>query len=316
MTSRREGFPDGDSEARQLAPLAPISPSELARLRRGELDADAVAALVERTVGLAAPAAPPEGDLFPNQSGWLVGAGEPSLMQLNRAPIKFLDRWSWIFLLPWFIAAEFSRSKLTVLVGLAPLILVVRGLTFPRGRLRRQLERASQVVRLDDVAEGTLVRVAGTIPPQATVPTLFRGLPAVLFRNRMGPADETRGLDFLLELDSGEQAKVAVRRGFLLEPPKRTREPPACGPVSFESVGQAYVLRSDMLRPPPLIPRLLGRYESSVGPGDRIEVCGIVRHVLAPDLPSRSPREAPSRHLLEAGDETPLLVRRPVAADD
>ncbi len=55
------------SEELQAA-LPPISRSELARLRRGELDANAFAALVERTVGLAVPAAPAEGDLLPNQS--------------------------------------------------------------------------------------------------------------------------------------------------------------------------------------------------------------------------------------------------------
>jgi hypothetical protein len=134
----------------------------------------------------------------------------------------------------------------------------------------------------------------------------------------MGWADETRGLDFLLALDNGEQAKVAVRGSFLVERPKRTHEPPACGPVSPEAVmsspdslGRHHILRSDMLRSDPLFPRLLGRYESSVGPGDRIEVCGVVRQVLAPEL--RSLREVPTRPVLGAGEETPLLVRRPVA---
>jgi hypothetical protein len=82
----------------------------------------------------------------------------------------------------------------------------------PRVRLRGQFELAERVVSLDDAPSGTLVRVTGTIGPQATVPTLFRGVPAVLFRNRVASADETRGQDFLLDLDQGGQAKVAVRR--------------------------------------------------------------------------------------------------------
>jgi hypothetical protein len=132
----------------------------------------------------------------------------------------------------------------------------------------------------------------------------------------MGLADETRGIDFFLGLDNGEQAKVAVRGGFLLDRPQRTREPPACGPVSPEPVMSpdgfkgVYTLRSYMLRRDPLIARLFPRYESSVGPGDRVEVCGVVRHVLAPEL--RSPREVPTRAVLGAGADTSLLVRRPL----
>jgi hypothetical protein len=215
----------------------------------------------------------------------------------------------------YFAAIELRHSSLAILVLLAPLAFAARGSTFPRARLKQQLERAGQVISLVDVPEGTLVRVAATILPQPTVPTLFRGIPAVLFRNRMGLADETRGLDFLVRLDNGEQAKVAVRGGFLLDRPKRTRVPPACGPVSPENMmstetyKSGYVLRSDMLRRDPLFARLLGRYESSVGPGDRVEVCGVVRHVPAPEL--RTPRGVPTRPLIGANEEMPLLVRRP-----
>lgn len=307
MSSRRDSVPDGASNARQLQPqLPPIPPSELARLRRGELDADAVAALLERTAGLLAPAAPSVGDLVPNQSGWLLGAGEPPIQPRS----KRAEWWSVLSLLP-YVAASLSRHpQLSVLLVLGPLAVAVGITKFPRVRVKRQLERARQVFSLADVADGTLVRVSGTILPQPTVPTLFRGIPAVLFRNRMGAADETRGFDFFLGIDGGEQAKVAVRGGFLLETPTRTREPPACGPVSPDLEGSGYVLRSGMLRRPLLVSRLFGRYESSVGPGDRIEVCGVVRHALAPEL--RSLREVPTRPVLGASDDTLLLVRRPI----
>lgn len=299
------------SDSRELqAPRPAITRSELARLRRGELDASAVAALVDRTVGLGAPRAPPEGDLVPNESGWLIGVGEPQEQMYPDS--KWVERLSVLAFLPGLVAAELTHFAHVVLpAGIVASALIVTSIV-PRVRLQRQLKRARQVAHLADVPEGTLVRVSGTIPPQATVPTLFRGIPAVLFRTRMDSAQETRGLDFLLDLDNGEQAKVAVRSGFLLEPPKRTREPPACGPVSPHAVGRVYVLRSDMLRRPPLLSRLFGRYESSVGPGDRIEVCGIVRHVFSPDL--RSLRQVPTRPVLGAGEDTPLLVRRPVVA--
>lgn len=309
---------DGDSDARQLqAALPPISRSELARLRRGELDADAVAVLLERTTGLAAPPAPPAGDLFPNESGWLIGPGQPPAMR-DGALAKRARVVSLVSYPLYFFTLEFLRWHwpFAFLFALAPLALAAGATTFPRARVKRQLERAGRVGSLADVPDGTLVRVSGTILPQPTVPTLFAGIPAVLFRNRMGSADETRGLDFFIGLDDGGQAKISVRGGFLLDHPLRTREPPACGPVSPEAVmspdafGRNYILRSDMLRRDRLFARLLGRYESSVGPGDRIEVCGVVRHALAPEL--RSLREVPTRALLEAGEDTLLLVRRPV----
>jgi hypothetical protein len=301
---------DGDSDARQLAaPLPAISRSELDRLRRGELDADAVAVLLERTSGLLAPAAPPVGGLPPNESGWLVGPGEPTTMQPPRAS-KRAEWWFWLSLMPFFAASELLHPPLSLVFVLGPLAFAVGASKFPRVRLKRQLEGAKQVFSLADVPDGTLVRVCGTILPQPTVPTLFRGVPAVLFRNRMGPADETRGLDFFIGLDDGGQAKVAVRGGFLLETPQRAREPPACGPVSPDLDDGGYVLRSDMLRRRPLFSHLLARYESSVGPADRVEVCGVVRHALAPEL--RSLREVPTRPVLGAGEDTMLLVRRPV----
>jgi hypothetical protein len=310
VSSRRDNVPDGKANTTQLqtSSLAPISRSELARLRNGELDANAAAALVDRIVGLTAPAAPPEGDLLPNQAGWLLGAGRPSWIKPGKVP-KWVHGLVMASYLPYLIATEFVHSHWIALLFLAPLPLAFGATKLPRVRAKRQLELAGRVASLADVPDGALVRVTGTILPQATVPTLFRGVPAVLFRNRMEGADETRGFDFFVGLDNGEQAKVAVRGSFLLDRPQRTREPPACGPVRAENVDGAYVLRSEMLTfRSSLIAHRLPRYESSVGPGDRIEVCGVVRHVPAPEL--RSLRGVPTRPVLGAGEETLLLVRR------
>jgi hypothetical protein len=289
-----------------------IPRAELARLRRGELDPNVVAELAARTVGLTSPAAPLEGDLVPSASGWLIGTGEPR-RQLYPDFYRRADR--------WFLGACFGMNAAGIagwlthplfvlpVVGVTVLALLACITIVPRARLRRQFKHAERVVRLGDVPQGTVVRVAGTIARQATVPTLFRGVPAVLFRNRIGNADETRGQDFVLDLDEGEQAKVAVRRAFLLEPPRRTREPPACGPVSAHNVGDRYALQSDLFERPSLR-SWRGRYESSVGPGDRVEICGVVNHVLDPAMERRSPRQPPMRPVLVAGEETPLLVRR------
>lgn len=273
------------------------------------LEPSAAADLVLRAAGLAAPEAPTQGDLVPNASGWLIGAGGRT-RQLYPDLLPWMDRLFaasmalvWV---SWFPHTLLGRLPL---LAIATVVFHGRGL-IPRLRLRRQLGRAQRATRLGNVPAGTLVRVVGTIAPQATVPTLFRGVPAVLARNRIADADETRGLDFLLDLDQGEQIKVAVRRAFLLEPPERSREPPACGPVSAYTVGRRQLLRSELFEHQG-VPSWRGRrYESSVGPGDRVEVCGVVRHVPAPDLEGRFLRVPPMRTVLVGEEERPLLVRR------
>jgi hypothetical protein len=265
-----------------------------------------------RTVGLCSPAAPPEGALVPSASGWLIGTGPPR-EQLYPVFSKWADRsllGASLYVSVVGIAGLPTGALVGAIILGAPLLAVVAGIgLIPRARLRRQFKLAQPVTSLEDAPTGALVRVAGTIGPQTTVPTLFRGVPAVLFRNRITSADETRGHDFLLDLDQGEQAKVAVRRAFLLEPPRRTREPPACGPVSDHNVDGRSTLQSDLF-----VRHSLSswhrRYECSVGPGDRVEVCGLVEHVLDSAMETRSPRQAPLRPVLLEDEKTPLLVRR------
>ena len=277
-----------------------ISPSEVAQLRRGELEPSGVGDLAGRAAGLYAPAAPAAGELVPNESGWLVGSGN-----LRERLYPRLSRWVSLTI-PLAPVVRYASLPW----GFATLVAVLGAVVaMPRLRLRRQLRLAEPVLRLAEVPDETLVRVRGMIAAQASVPTLFRGRPAVLFRNRIAPADETRGLDFSLDLDGGEQVRVSVRRAFLLDSPTLTREPPGCGPVSAHTIDSRHVLRSDLF----VGTRMrswFGRYESSVGPGDRVEVCGVVRHVPAPDLQSGFLRVPPMRHVLEAAEDLPLLVRR------
>jgi hypothetical protein len=283
-----------------------------ARGRSWELEPNVVANLAARAVGLNSPAAPPEGDLVPRATGWLIGTGPP-----RQQLYPVFSRRSQVVLGLMCLAVtvvQYAGLLESWLVGGlvfgAPLMGALTCLEIvPRARLRWQLEKARRVASLADAPRGTLVRVTGTIAQQATVPTLFRGVPAVLFRNRVSSGDQTRGQDFLVDLDQGEQAKVAARRAFLLDPPTRTREPPACGPVSEDQVDGRVVLQPD-LRFRRSLRSGKRRYESSVGPGDRVEVCGIVEHVLDPALENPSPREPPLRAVLMADGKTPLLVRR------
>jgi len=128
---------------------------------------------------------------------------------------------------------------------------------------------------------------------------------------RIRPADETRGIDFLLELAGGQRMKVCVRGAILLDPPRRTRDPPACGPVSVEIMPDGSNLpsrlRSDRLRWPRRWPP--ARYEASVGPGDLVEVCGLIHHEHSLDATGAFDRHIAVEPVLRAGVSTPLLVR-------
>jgi hypothetical protein len=171
-------------------------------------------------------------------------------------------------------------------------------------------------LELEDCPNGATVRVAGVISSEATVPSLFRAQPSVLFKSAIRSAEQTQGIDFALDLDNGQRVRICVRRALLVDRPLRTREPPACGPVSVDhwSDGRGgFSLKSDMFTGPSWWARLFGparRYEASVGPGDRVEVCGVLHHEPAPDDLGPFARQMPIRAVLRAPARYPLLVRR------
>jgi hypothetical protein len=294
----------------------PLSRKELARFRRGELDPAILTHWMEQTRGLAAPDAPATGALTPNGTGWLVGAGS-----VTRRIHPRLARW--VARSACLAAMGPTWVNLLELPPVFPVVLAMGlalpGALFGAGRLlahaamARRLSEAAEITRLAGLPHGTVVRVAGRVAARATVPTLFRGVPAVLFRNQAGGADETRGIDFSLELADGQRVEIAVRQALLLDRPRVTREPPACGPVSADLWDRDDVLRlgSDLLRRPSLWSRVFGRTlrESSIGPGDRVEICGVLHHEAAPDAVSPFDRHVPVGFVLRASPGMPLLVR-------
>jgi len=104
-----------------------------------------------------------------------------------------------------------------------------------------------------------------------------------------------------------------VRGAFLVDRPTRTQQAPACGPVYAGPCSEGFRarLRSALLaEPSPLFRSFGDRYESSVGPGDRVEVFGVLHTELAPDAAAPFARLAPRRFVLRATGRQPLLVRR------
>jgi hypothetical protein len=298
-------------------PLREMSREELGQFRRGELSPAEMAAWLQRTRGLAAPDPPPEGDLPPNRTGWLVGIEALGGRLHPRLPLLVACCAVAGALLA--ICAEAFASDRTPLIvpmllgALLPLALVYPLELAARYRMQRRFGSAARPPRLADAPPGRCVCLSGVIARQPAVPTLFRGIPAVLFRNCVHDADEVRGIDFDLELDGGEQAHVSVRRAFLVDRPTRAPEAPACGPVYAEPTSEGFGarLRSALLVERSPVFRTLGaRHESSVGPGDRVEVVGVLHHELAPDAAAPFARLPPTRFVVRAGARRPLLVRR------
>jgi hypothetical protein len=297
-------------------PLREMSREELGRFRRGEASTAEVAAWMERTRGLTAPDPPTEGDLPPNRTGWLV-AVKPMGGRLHpRLPLVvacFAGAGALLAACAGFVWHRPPLMLAALLGALVPLSIVCALELVARYGLRRRFAEADRPVRLADVTPGTVVRLSGVITVQPSVPTLFRGVPAVLFRNCVQNADEVRGIDFDLDLDGGQQARVCVRGAFLVDRPTRAQQAPACGPVYAgpSSEGFRARLRSALLAEPSPVFRSFGdRYESSVGPGDRVEVVGVLHPELAPDAAAPFARLAPWRFVLRAGARQPLLVRR------
>ena len=286
-------------------------------MRRGELDADRVAELMDLTRGLVAPVAPPDGHLVPNGTGWRVGEGRLSVRLYPR-----LSTWamrSGAFSGMGFTWANLlgihNSAALAVVLGVLPIAAFVGSIRLTAGMVARRLWRAPRPARLEECPTGTAVRLAGVISSQATVPTLFRAKPAVLFKSVVGFAEQTQGIDFALDLEDGQRVRICVRRALLVDRARRTREPPACGPVSVDhwSERHRFRLKSDLFSGPSLWARLFGaarRYEASVGPGDRVEVCGVLHHEPAPDDRAPFARQMPVRVVLRAPAKYPLLVRR------
>jgi hypothetical protein len=309
------------SSAPQVLTLRSLTRQDLRRIRRGEVDGPTMSRLLDQSRALTPMALPRTGALVANETGWLLGVGGPirrlhssfnGWMRASALLMPFGQAWQSMLELPRNLAIMLALAT-------APFFIMwgVFGL-WTRGQLAGRWKRARAIQHAAEVPTGTPVRLSGVIPAQATMASLFRGQPAVLSRNRMVDADELRGIDFRLVLDDGEQVQVEVREAFLLDRPRRSREAPACGPVSVDHVGNELArLRSALLSPASSWQRLLpfGRHETSVGPGDRIEVCGVLHREPAPDGEAGPGRPTPMRLSVRAGAGAPLLIRKlgPVA---
>jgi hypothetical protein len=310
--------PEADDSA-ALESARPLTRRDVARLHRHKLDPAMVQAWMERARRLDAPWAPPGVELVPNHTGWLLGVGSVLSQRTRRLSAFTGSLFGYLaatsamnliyglhFHTVGLLVATASTGLMTAMLSLGP------GRSFRRAR--RLLVASEPVHALDGVPPGRPVRLTGVVAEQPTVPALFSGRPAVLFRNRIEDADEVRGIDFTLVLDSGQSVKVRVFDALLLDRPRRIRAPAACGPVSVQQSDGSKPMRlqSDVTASPPLRYRVQEprRYESSIGPGDRVEVWGLLKQETAPDGQAAPGRGVPMRTTVSAGPDLHLLVRK------
>ena len=285
----------------------------------------------ERSAGLRAPLAPHEGRLAANGTGYLLSVGPLAQRLYPRASL--LARWVSLASLPvvaslpfLLVPAPYGMLGVTAL-GVFACWLPRRALgAWARARLARRLDRTPRMVTgrrvtaagpapedaIPPSAVGRQVRLEGIVAPQATVPSLFGGHPVVLATSDCAGVVETRGIDFDIRLAGGQLVRVPARQAVLLGRPTRVAGAPSCGPLTFSLDGGEPRLRSALLSADGWIGSLLrfAAHELTLGPGDTVELCGVID--LEPDEDARRgfARAPALRPVLRASDDSPVLIRK------
>jgi hypothetical protein len=148
--------------------------------------------------------------------------------------------------------------------------------------------------------EGDLVRLRGKVAAGQSFTSAVSGQPAVLAnyevraRDRKQSAsgfDEVRGIDFLVEIEEGETVRVTAEDAFLTASPAGSAHDPAS------------------LSPGLFLPGGTACREVRIGPGDTVELIGILGREVDPTADRYNPRELPTQFVLRGTRRLPLLVR-------
>jgi hypothetical protein len=263
----------------------------------------------EQSVGLRAPPAPAEGVLVPQGAGYLLAVGAPAQRLYPRAAA--VGRWvsalsvPMIAVMPFLVVpAPYGVLGVAALTALACWLPGRMLAGFTRVRLARRLDAA--------VKARHLVRLAGTVAEQRTVPSLFTGRPAVLATSEYGGVVETRGFDFDVRLNDGRLVRVPARDAVLLGRAQRVRGQPSCGPLTLAVSGGGWRLRSALLSDGGWLDRVVGfaTRELTLGLGDAVELYGAI-DLEADDRGTQGFARAPAlREVLRPAAGLPVIVRK------
>lgn len=277
----------------------------------------------EQSAGLRAPPAPEEGALVPNGTGYLIAVGPVSqrIYPKTSAVASVLSGLS----VPIVVAMPFllvpaPYGPLGVLALAALACWLPRALLdeITRSRLEHRVSTAAATAStttasaLDPQRRGQLVCFAGTVAQQPTVPSLFTGRPVVLANSDCAGVTETRGIDFEVQLASGERVRVPARDALLLGYGSRVRGQPSCGPLTVTVTGGAPRLHSALLSTDGWLARLWGltARELTLGPGDAVEICGALDFEEDPYTQRGFSRGPALRPVLRPWGGAPVIVRR------
>ena len=270
----------------------------------------------EQSAGLRAPPAPEEGALVPNGTGYLVAAGPVSQRVYPRtaAAARVLSALSLpvVAAMPFLLVpAPYGALGVAALGALACWLprALLDGIT--RSRLKHRVETTS-LSTAAAAGRGKLVRFAGVVAEQATVPSLFNARPVVLATSDCAGVTETRGIDFDVQLASGARVRVSARDALLLGRGQRVRGQPSCGPLTLTVAGGAPRLHSALLSTDGWAARLLGMTarELTLGPGDAVEICGALDFEPDPDTQTGFARGPAMRAVLCPWGGAPVIVQK------
>jgi hypothetical protein len=270
----------------------------------------------EQSAGLRAPPAPEEGALVPNGTGYLVAAGPVSQRVYPRtaAAARVLSALSLpvVAAMPFLLVpAPYGALGVAALGALACWLprALLDGIT--RSRLNHRL-KMTWTSSAAAAGRGKLVRFAGVVADQATVPSLFNARPVVLATSDCAGVTETRGIDFDVQLASGARVRVSARDAVLLGRGQRVRGQPSCGPLTLTVAGGAPRLHSALLSTDGWAARLLGMTarELTLGPGDAVEICGALDFEPDPDTQSGFARGPAMRAVLRPWGGAPVIVQK------
>jgi hypothetical protein len=240
--------------------------------------------------------------LPPGTRGTLVTSSAFSLAGLAAGLLSasaYPELFLWFYvssLLPLLCAPVLAERRLRRLAAESP---YTRSLA---ERQRGQVVKVEGVVRAGPTFESAGLRQRVVLACYAGTVTYVTGhITDGLDR----PWHETRGIDFVVELPSGESVAVRSRGAYLVPQPPETR--------------RLFWGRNMQALPSPL--RRLARAdrysavtetifgESNLRPGERVEVVGTLDHEVSPQAAAAG-RGARLHPVLKATGMTPLLVRR------
>jgi hypothetical protein len=180
--------------------------------------------------------------------------------------------------------------------------------------LHKTMDRAPPVGSLKGLPAGRRASLRGTILSEGTFSSAYSRRPVVLVRyvgsvvrhsgrvlDGVGrPFQQLRGTgSFILQTDGGERVRIETRQSYLVAPLSWIRT----------ETGDGASMSSATIETPRGLVTGMIHHEFGVGPGDRVDVLGVVDEEVDPAGVRSGPRGALTMPILRAGGLFPLLVR-------